>query len=375
MSPVHSNLALLRQRRGFSVAHLASMVGVSRQTIYAMEAGSYVPNTLVALRLSKALSVSVEGLFRLEESTIEPPPAEEAELLAPHPDVEIGQPLQLCRVEGRLVATPPEPGTWSLPSADGVVLEKVRASKRPSRVRVRILDEGRKLDRRVLIAGCDPGASVLARHLQRQGVELVVAYQNSSRSLELLKEGVIHIAGTHIRDDKTGESNLPRIKKMFGEDSVAVISFALWEEGITVAPGNPKGIKGIADLARSDVTIMNREPGAGSRVLLDSLLGQQGIRGEDVHGYGQHACGHLPSAREVQVGKADCCINTSAAARVFGLGFIPLVSKRYDFVVHRKHLELPQMEAVFDTLSRAKVRLELDGLGGYDMTTAGDRLF
>ncbi len=238
-----------------------------------------------------------------------------------------------------------------------------------------VLGDNWKFDNRVLMAGCDPGASVLVRHLRRQGVELVVSYQNSSRSLELLREGVIHIAGTHIRAEQTGEFNLPKIHKMFGkEDKVAVFSFALWEEGIAVAPGNPKQIRRIDDLARRDIRISNRELGAGSRVLLDALLARAGITGDMVSGYDKIALGHLPSARQVQMGRADCCMNTSAAARVFGLDLVALVSERYDLVLYKKHLKLPQIQAVLETLARASFRHELESLGGYDMTTAGDRL-
>jgi putative molybdopterin biosynthesis protein len=240
--------------------------------------------------------------------------------------------------------------------------------------KARILGDEAEINRRVLMAGCDPGAAILAHHLRRSGVELVVAYQNSSRALELLKRGLIHIAGTHIRDEETGESNLPKIHKMFGKDSVAVISFALWEEGIAVLQGNPKEIRSVADFTRPEVRIANREPGAGSRILLDSLLEQKGISGNLVNGYDCIVTGHLPSARQLLAGQADCCINISSAARLFGLGFIPLVSKRYDLVVYRKHLKLPQVQAVFDTLSRATCRRDLENIGGYEMKTAGDRL-
>src|SRR5512137_1161897 len=123
---------------------------------------------------------------------------------------------------------------------------------------------------RLLIGGCDPGISVLLRHLQREGVEAVVAYRNSSQSLELLKQSMIHIAGSHLRDEATGESNLPAVRKHFPKGSVAVISYAIWEEGIVVARGNPKKIKGISDMARKDITIVNREAGSGARLQLDA---------------------------------------------------------------------------------------------------------
>ena len=369
-----NNLAQLRTKRGISAAQLASAIGASRQAIYAIESGTYMPNVLVALRLADALGVPMEELFRLEKDADEGIRSEEVELLFEDWNPRSGQSVQLCRVNRRLIATPPEPGQWSLPEADAVIIDSAKNIKVPSRRKVEILENNWRFDDRVLMAGNDPGASLLSRHLLAQGVELVVAYQNSSRSLELLKKGMVHIAGTHILDVGSGESNLPTIHKLFGKEQVAVICFAVCEEGIVVAPGNPKGIHGIEDLARPDVSISNREPGAGSRILLDSLLLRANIDTKMVSGYNKIALGHLPSARQVQLGKADCCMNTSASARVFGLELIPLVTKRYDLVVYKKHLKLPQVQAVFDVLAHGTFRHELEGIGGYDAKDSGKRI-
>jgi len=227
---------------------------------------------------------------------------------------------------------------------------------------------------RILVAGCDPGISVLAHHVRAAGVELVLAHRNSSQALALLKGGAVHIAGTHLRDQASGESNLPQIARIFPHKAVAVISFAVWEEGIVTARGNPKGIRGMEDLARKDVRIVNREKGAGSRLLLDSHLERLKINSKGVSGYGDEAAGHLSAAWQVRTGGADCCIATRAAARVFGLGFIPLVSERYDFAIRRKHLELPAIQTLLDTLNRGSFRRELEGIGGYDTRSSGQRM-
>ena len=224
------------------------------------------------------------------------------------------------------------------------------------------------------MAGCDPGISVLARHVQATGVDLVLAHRNSTQALELLKQGTIHIAGTHLRDEASGESNIPHVGRLFPKRSVAVISFALWEEGILTARGNPKGIRGIEDLAHPEISIVNREPGAGSRRLLDASLERLEIPTQRVRGYERIAAGHLAAAWQVRTGAADCAIATGAAARLFGLGFIPLVAERYDLVLRRTHLELPAVQTLFDTLSRSRFRRELEAIGGYDTAPAGQRL-
>jgi putative molybdopterin biosynthesis protein len=182
------------------------------------------------------------------------------------------------------------------------------------------------------------------------------------------------VAGTHLSDEATGESNLPEIGRIFSKNSVAVISFAVWEEGIVTAAGNPKGIHGIEDLARRDVAMVNREKGAGSRALVGARLKQLKIEARSVKGYERVAPGHLPAAWQVHSGAADCCIATRAAARAFGLGFIPLVSERYDLAIRRQHLDLPGIVAMLDTLNRSSYRRELESVGGYDAKAAGERL-
>ena len=369
---IDSRLALHRQKRGLSAARLAEMVGVSRQTIYAMEAGDYMPNTALALRLARVLEERVEDLFALSGDAPAPElPGMEATLLAgadaPHP----GQPVQLCRVDGRLVASPPSPMPWYFPAGDAVVAARPRTG---GKANVRLLNVGQDFAKRILVAGCDPAISVLSRHLHRAGIELVLAHRNSSQALSLLAEGRIHIAGTHLRDASTGESNLPEIGRRFTRRSVAVISYAVWEEGIVTAWRNPKGIRGVEDFARSGVRMVNREAGAGSRQLLDAELARLGVNSRAVRGYQDEARGHLAAAWQVLSGAADCCIATRAAARVLGLGFIPLVSERYDLAIRRRHLELPGIQALLDVLSRTDFRRELEGLGGYDTSAAGRRM-
>jgi len=368
---VQNSLSQFRLKRGFSAIELARKIGVSRQTIYAMETGTYVPNTLLALKLARVLEVKVEELFQLEEPEA-PAHTEAVELLPAEQDAQPGLPVQLCDVDNKLVAVLPAPIAWSLPPADAVLIEA--AKQRPGRARVQLFQEPKQFPRRLLIAGCDPGISVLLRHLQREGVEAVVAYRNSSQSLDLLKQSFIHIAGSHLRDEATGESNLPAVRKQFPKGSVAVISYAIWQEGIVIARGNPKNIKSIADLARKDVAIVNREPGAGSRFLLDSHLQRAGIVPKTVRGYQEVAAGHLPAAWQVKNGRADCCLATKTAACVFGLDFIPLESERYDLVIRKHNLSHPAVQILLDTLGHTAFRKELEGLGGYDTRIAGNRL-
>jgi molybdate-binding protein len=300
----------------------------------------------------------VEQLFRLADAEDAVSLRCETATFLPGEEIpQAGQPVQLCRIDERLVANAPSSMPWYFPAADAVVSDR-RTSQ--GKAQVQIFQSEGDFANRILVAGCDPGISVLARHVLPAGIELVLAHRNSSQALELLKQGSIHVAGTHLKNGQLPKS------------SMAVISFAVWEEGIVTAAGNAKGIKGIDDLARKDLTIVNREIGSGCRALLDSELARVGISPSLVQGYDRMAAGHLAAAWEVRSGAADCCIATRAAARLFGLGFISLTSERYDLVVRKKFLDTPAMQNLLDTLSRSKFRRELEGLGGYDARTSGE---
>ena len=219
----------------------------------------------------------------------------------------------------------------------------------------------------MLVAGCDPSTPVLAQHLTRAGVGLVTAPVNSSAALQLLRRRLVHVAGTHLRENATG--------KKPAAGSVAVIVFAGWEEGLVVARGNPKQIRTVEDLARTAVRMANRESGSGSRQLLDQRLEEAGIAANSVAGYADEpATGHLPAAWRVHSGLADCCVATRCAARAFGLDFVPLTVERYDLVIRREHLQLAAVERFLDTLSEAAFRRELEGLCGYDTRETGRRV-
>ncbi|MCX6627162.1 MAG: helix-turn-helix domain-containing protein [Candidatus Solibacter sp.] len=361
MAVVESRLAEFRKRRGIAAAELARAAGVSRQTIYAMEAGDYIPNTAVALKLARLLESTVEELFRLEPDAPAAAPIRRAELIGGG-DRFRGTPLELCRVGGRLVAVPAVPVPWHLAPADGLLVD-------PARGRVQLLCE--ETANRVLIAGCDPASSVLARHLDHAQTRLVSAPVNSSTALDLLKDGLVHVAGTHLQNPAGGDAPVAQ----FPKGRTAVFSFVIWEQGLAVGRGNPKRIRAVEHLARRGVRLANREKGSGSRQLLDARLKAAGIARRSVAGYNDTpAAGHLAAAWRVYAGLADCCVATGSAARAFGLDFIALSSERYDLVIRREHLDLAPVQRLLDTLCQAALRRELETLCAYDTRETGQRV-
>jgi len=150
-----------------------------------------------------------------------------------------------------------------------------------------------------------------------------------------------------------------------------VVTFARWEEGFVVAAGNPKRIRKVEDLARKNVRFVNREPGSGSRGLLDNLLDKAGMNGKKLHGYDRIAHGHLAAAYTVLSREADVCLATRSAAQTFRLDFVPLHSERYDLVMRKRTADLPAMKAFLDVLQRATLRRKLEVLAGYDTSQTG----
>jgi putative molybdopterin biosynthesis protein len=269
---VTNQVAEIRKSRGIGASDLARRVNVSRQTIYAIEAGSYVPNTEVALHLARELEVSIDELFMLGEEREKAPKSLAAEVLSGSL-VEKGQPVRVCQVGARWISVPVSASPYYMPEADGVIKAAARAGRRAELVVFAKDDASAK---RLVLAGCDPAANLLAHMVEKvSGIEVIPAAASSKLALTWLKEGKVHIAGSHLEDPRTGEFNLPYLRKEFPDKDFNVITFAHWEEGLVVASGNPKRLHKVEDLARKTIRLINREPGSGSRALLDRSFWQR----------------------------------------------------------------------------------------------------
>jgi molybdate-binding protein/DNA-binding XRE family transcriptional regulator len=340
---------------------------VRRQTIYAIEARTYVPNTTIALKLAQALQVNVEDLFSLETQAKPEDQVVRARLL--YESAGTISAVRLARVGRSTLALPVTSQPQLVPWADGVLRGKP-ASRGAAQVTV--FGNAADWEKRVVLAGCDPAISVLQREVERRtGLDVLLAVCSSQQALEWLREGKVHIAGSHLRDPETGEFNLPWVQRLFPKKDTVVVTFARWEEGIVVGPGNPKRIKRVEDLARKDVSFVNRDAGSGSRLLLDTRLAAVGIDAQRVDGYAREVASHLEAAQLVLSGEVDCCLATRLAAQVFGLDFIPLDSERFDLVTLQSHLQLPGVQALLESLNRATLRRQLEVLAGYDTTQTG----
>jgi molybdate-binding protein len=255
-------------------------------------------------------------------------------------------------------------------TADGVI---TTAQPRSKHVSVKLLKTRETLRGKIVIGGCDPAMFLAAEHLRKQDKEtLVPCIMGSGIALGALKRGEIHVAGVHLADDRSGAWNLPDLKRSLGDLDCIVITFAHWEEGLIVKPGNPKSIRGVADLARTRIRIVNREKGSGARRLLDRQLVMAGIQPARIKAYGDEVLSHLEVASRVKTGLADAGIGVRAAALIFGLDFIPLQRERYDLIIPKIYYEsLQGLRTLLDTIVGKPFRNELDALGGYDIREIG----
>jgi molybdate-binding protein len=239
---------------------------------------------------------------------------------------------------------------------------------------VQLLQEERVLRRQVVVAGCDPAIQLVAERLRqhREPASILGWPMGSTAAVQALKRGEVHVAGLHVMDPRSGEANLPFVRRHLGDQAVALVTFASWEAGLLVKARNPKTIRGPGDLARKDVRLVNREEGSGARLLLDQRLKAEGIDAARVHGYGDVVASHLDVGRRVAEGAADAGVGVEAIARLLGLHFIPLQTERYDLVIPSAFLTgHPGVARLLESLVSREVRAEIEALGGYSTRETG----
>jgi len=236
---------------------------------------------------------------------------------------------------------------------------------------VKLLKDRDMLRRQVVIGGCDPAMFLAAEYLRRQDDENLVPYlMGSGNALSALKRGEVHVAGIHLADERSGAWNLPDLKRILSGIDCVVVTFAHWEEGLIVRKGNPKNIREAESLSRANVKIVNREEGSGARRLLDRRLETLGIKPARVRGYNDEVLSHLAVASRVQGGLAGVAVR--AAAKIFGLDFVPLQHGRYDLIIPKIHYQtLHGLKTLLDMMVGKPFREELEALGGYDTRDTG----
>lgn len=228
-----------------------------------------------------------------------------------------------------------------------------------------------------IICGQDSILDVLTGHLGRRTLperhSALRSYIGSYKGLTALYHGEVQAATAHLWDGDSGLYNTPFVRRLLPGVPAVIVHLTGRVQGFYVASGNPKGIKGWEDLQRTDLVLVNREKGAGSRVLLDERLRLMGVRTRSLPGYDREEPSHLSVAGTVGRGEADFGVGDSKAARqVDGVDFIPLQNEQYDLVVKKEDFDLPVVKAILDILQSSEFRAQFQSMPGYDIKGMGD---
>lgn len=292
--------------------------------------------------------------------------------------------VKLGKVGDQCIATPVTRGAgvmMSLVRADGflripAMSEGIGAG---SEVEVELLRSKRDIENTIVCIGShDNTLDLLANILKKRfpRYSLSSAHVGSMGGLMALKRGEAHMAGTHLLDEETGEYNISFIKKFLSDKGVLLINLVYREQGLLVPKGNPGNIRGFEDLAKGDVAFVNRQSGAGTRLLTDKCLRELGINPADVKGYDREEYTHMGVASAVLTGVADTGLAILASARALGLDFIPVAKERYDLAIPKEFLNIDMIGHFLKIIREDnEFRETVADLGGYDISDMGKVMY
>jgi putative molybdopterin biosynthesis protein len=281
------------------------------------------------------------------------------------------------KVGDKLLAAPLSRGAGvitSLVQADGLALlpSGVQGMDAGEQVKVHLYRSKAEIEKTIFCIGShDMTLDLLAQFLAEHDRRFASANVGSQGGLVALRRGEAHLAGSHLLDPKDGSYNISYIRQYMPNIPVKVIALVGRDQGLIVKRGNPKGVKRLEDLSNSNVQFVNRQRGAGTRVLLDYHLSLKEMSPESILGYTQEEYTHLGVAAAVASGRADCGLGIAAAAQALDLDFIPLFQERYDLVIPKGHAQSELLSPLFEILGGNDFRDSVSKLTGYDVSVMG----
>ena len=281
------------------------------------------------------------------------------------------------KVGDKLLAAPLSRGAGvitSLVQADGLALipSGVQGMDAGEQVKVHLYRSRAEIERTIFCIGShDLTLDLMAQFLAEHDRRLASANVGSQGGLVALRRGEAHLAGSHLLNPETGEYNISYIRQYMPNIPVKVIALVGRDQGLMVKKGNPKGVKSLGDLTSRNVQFVNRQRGAGTRVLLDYHLNLMGIPSDSILGYTQEEYTHLGVAAAVASGRADCGLGIAAAAQALDLDFVPLFQERYDLVIPKEHAESNLLAPLFELIAGSDFRNSVSKLTGYDVSVMG----
>jgi len=339
---------------GYPVSAVLTQRLFVRPLVYAMQGLEVPPPQITRAILSRPISskIGVEDLVRVKlglvgEKTMVTPISRGAGIV-----------MSLVRADGLLIVPA---GSEGIGAGEDVEVELFR--------------EFHDIENTLVFIGShDNILDVLANLLHKQTpiCFLSSAHVGSLGGIMAIKRGEAHLAGTHLLDEESGEYNVPFIKKYLPGIALSLINLVYRDQGLLVPKGNPKAIAGIGDLGRADITFINRQRGAGTRILTDLQLKKCAIAPGSIRGYEREEYTHMNVASAVASGSADTGMGIRAAAEALGLDFIPVAKERYDLIVPKELGTDPKLKQLFTVIEQDQEFREIVGkLGGYDLRDSG----
>jgi len=290
--------------------------------------------------------------------------------------------VKLGRVKDTVVASSLPRGAGSvttLTEADGIIripnhMEGIKAGEP---VEAELLKGFAEIENTIVIVGShDNTLDILANQMRVRDFRFGLSSSNvgSLGGLIALRNGYCHAAGSHLLDTDTDTYNIPFVKRYLPDLRVKLVNLVYRQQGLIVPRGNPKGITGIEDLARDDITFINRQAGSGTRILLDYRLGKLNIKPERIRGYDQDEFTHMSVAVSVLSGAADTGLGIYAAAKALNLDFVPIVTEEYDLVIPEEFFEDEKIELMLEVIRSEPFKEIVSRLGGYDTSETGNVL-
>ena len=288
--------------------------------------------------------------------------------------------VKLGQVGERIVATPITRGAGVLTSlirADGIIRvprlsEGFNAGEAAT---VELLRPLREIENTtVLIGSHDITLDVLANYLRLKypAASLSSAHVGSMGGLSAILRGEAHCAGVHLLDAATGVYNVTYIQRLLPNRKVVLLNLVYRAQGLIVAAGNPKNIRGLEDLLPPGVTYVNRQRGSGTRLLLDYELDRAGLDAEQINGYEHEEFTHMAVAVAVKSGSADAGLGIQAAAQALGLDFIFIGEECYDLCIPEEFLATKHITRLQEIIQLPEFKAEVMKLGGYDLRRSGE---
>ncbi len=325
----------------------------------------------------RPLLFQMQGMKAPEHETVE---AFLGRKLPSKPGLEEHVRVILGKVGDRAVAIPLSGGAGmmtSLVRADGIlrIAPEISGYSENEKATVELLTPKRQLQNRLLVIGShDLTIDLLASAVKEKSEgRITISSSNigSMGGLIAIEKGIAHLAGSHLLDTETGDYNRSYIQRLITRAPVILLTLVHRWQGFMIAKGNPKNVRGIEDLARSEIEFINRQAGSGTRILLDYELQKAGIDPKSIPGYRSEEYTHMSIAMAVASGRADVGLGILASAKALDLDFIPISRERYDLVIPESFLHDERMELLLEIIRSQRFIEQVLGLGGYEVEETG----